>query len=278
MARSPVGAPGATGAWLQRAGRIIGANQRLLFFPIAIQVGAALLVLPVTLASRDAITFSVYARDAADDSRVIRLLESAETATGTYIAIGVAFLGSMLLQAWLGGAFIRSIGDGNLTWWPGRRAFLRLLVLYVVGGIGILGVGALVLSDDYAAFGLPASLALSIPLFFSDYSVVLEEQSVGRAVVRSVKLWMRRPGQALLAFVAFTLVAVPVFELFIDRLKNADEVFPGFFGALLLVQALVTYVSDCTLIALLLETPDEPEDAGEPDEPEPTRPGSAPPA
>ena len=39
VARSPVGALGATGAWLRRAGRIMASNQRLLFFPIAFQVG-----------------------------------------------------------------------------------------------------------------------------------------------------------------------------------------------------------------------------------------------
>ena len=48
-----------------------------------------------------------------------------------------------------------------------------------------------------------------------------------------------------------------MFTLFVEKLDDSDGVFPGFFGALLLVAALFAYASDCLLIALLLETPDD---------------------
>jgi len=60
-----------------------------------------------------------------------------------------------------------------------------------------------------------------------------------------------------MALFAFLIAGQVVFELFVQRIQDADGVFPGFFGAQLLVQALVAYVSDCVLIALLLQTPDE---------------------
>ena len=121
MARGPVRALGATGAWFERAGRIIASNQRLLFFPVALQLAGALLMLPVTLSSHTAVTFSVYARDAADgDRRFVDLIRASSTSTGTFVAMAVVALAGALCAAWLAGAFIRSLGDGNLRWWPGR--------------------------------------------------------------------------------------------------------------------------------------------------------------
>ena len=235
----------------------MASNQRLLFFPIALQVGGALLMLPVTLASRDFVTFDVYARDAADaDQRTVDLLGASSTSTGTYVAIVATFLVAVVLLAWLGGAFIRSIGDGALRWWPGTRAFGLLFVLYLVTGVLGLGLLALNGSNDYAALALPALLAISIPLTFSDYAIILEERTLPSALLRSVRVWRRRPGQALLSFVTFVLASTIVFSLFIDKIEGSDGVFPGFFGALLLVHGLVAYASDCLLIALLLETPD----------------------
>jgi hypothetical protein len=61
----------------------------------------------------------------------------------------------------------------------------------------------------------------------------------------------------VMALFAFLIAGQLVFELFVQRIQDADGVFPGFFGAQLLVQALLAYASDCILIALLLETPDE---------------------
>ena len=59
----------------------------------------------------------------------------------------------------------------------------------------------------------------------------------------------------MLVFVTSILVGQLVFTLFVEKLDDSDGVFPGFFGALLLVAALFAYASDCLLIALLLETP-----------------------
>ena len=53
------------------------------------------------------------------------------------------------------------------------------------------------------------------------------------------------------------MVGQLVFSLFVDKLDSSEGVFPGFFGALLLVSALFAYASDCVLIALLLENPDD---------------------
>jgi hypothetical protein len=238
----------------------MAANQRLLFFPIALQVGGALLVLPVTLASHDVVTFDVYARDAANaDQRTVDLLEASSTSTTTFVAMGAAFVVAVLLTAWLTGAFIRSIGDGALRWWPGTRAFVRLAVLYLVTAVAGLGLLAVSDSDDYGGLALLLVLLISIPLTFADYAVVLEDRSLPAAIVRSCRIWRRRPGQALMTLVIFILASNIVFELFISKLDESEGVFPGFLGALLLVQALVAYASDCLLIALLLETPDDAE-------------------
>jgi hypothetical protein len=132
---------------------------------------------------------------------------------------------------------------------------------------GVLGLGLLALnnSKDYAALALPALLVVSIPLTFADYAIVLEDRRLPSALLRSMRIWRQRPGQALLTFVTFVLASTIVFTMFIDKIEQSDGVFPGFFGALLLVHAMVAYASDCLLIALLLETPD----------PTPTGPGSA---
>jgi hypothetical protein len=244
----------------------MASNQRLLFFPIAVQVGGALLILPVTIASHDTVTFDVYARDAADGDRVMfDLLRAASTSATTLVAIAVAILAAVPLMAWLGGSFIRSIGDGALRWWPGTRAFGLLCVLYLATTALGLGLAALNASGTYNALTLPALLAISIPFNFADYSVVIEEKPLPAAIVRSARIWMRRPGPAMLTLITSIVVAQVILSLFVDRLTESDGVFPGFFGALLLVQALFAYASDCVLIALLLETP----------EPAPTAPGSA---
>jgi hypothetical protein len=257
----PVRALGATGAWLARAGRIIASNQRLLFFPIALQVTAALLVLPVTLASHSAITFDVFARDAArGDVRLADLIRASSTSTGTFVAIAVSIVAGALCTAWLAGAFIRSLGEGGLLWWPGARAFVPLAVLYLLSALISVGIALVGTADDSAGTGwltLLLVVVVSVPVMFADYAIVLEERSLIGGVARSGSIWLRRPGQCLMALFTFLVAGQVVFELFAQRIEDADGVFPGFFGAMLLVAALVAYVSDCVLIALLLETPDE---------------------
>ena len=70
----------------------MASNQRLLFFPIALQVGGALLLLPVTLAAHDTVTFDVYARDVADDRITLELFGASSTSTGTYVALAAAIV------------------------------------------------------------------------------------------------------------------------------------------------------------------------------------------
>ncbi len=236
----------------------MASNQRLLFFPIAFQVGVALLALPVTLASHDTVTFDVYARDAADgDTRIVDLLQASSTSTSTVVVIAVTFVAAVLLQAWLAGAFIRSIGDGALRWWPGRRAFALLAVLYLVTSLAFLGLTAVAGSEDYALLALIGALALAVPVMFADYAIVLEDATLPHSIARSAGLWRRRASQAMLVFVTSILVGQLVYTLFVEKLDESDGVFPGFFGALLLVTALFAYASDCLLIALLLENPDD---------------------
>jgi hypothetical protein len=272
VARGPVRALGATGAWLERAGRIIASNQRLLFFPVALQIAGALLMLPVTLSSHGAVTFSVYARDAADgDHRFSDLIRASSTSTATFVAMALVVLGGALCAAWLAGAFIRSLGEGGVCWWPGARAFLPLTVLYLVSGLLSIAIAVVATAHETAAAAWLALLmvvVVSVPVMFADYAIVLEERGLASGIVRSARIWLRRPGQCLMALFAFLIAGQVVFELFVQRIQDADGVFPGFFGAQLLVQALVAYVSDCVLIALLLETPDEPATAPGSERPE----------
>ena len=233
----------------------MASNQRLLFFPIALQVAGALLMLPVTLASHDTVTFDVYSRDVADERRMLDLFGASSTSIATYVAIGGAFLASVVLTAWLGGAFIRSISDGALRWWPGARAFQLLAVIYLVTGGIALGLGLLAVNGA-AAPALFAGLALTVLFGFADYAIVFEDRSVPGAIRRSLRIWRQRWREALITWITFMLASNIIFWLFIDRMQNSDGVFPGFLGALLLVLALVAYASDCLLIALLLETPD----------------------
>ena len=245
----------------------MASNQRLLFFPIALQVGGALLLLPVTLAAHDTVTFDVYARDVADDRITLDLFGASSTSTGTYIALGVAVVLGAFLTAWLAGAFIRSISDGALRWWPGTGAFAKLAVIYLVTGAIAVGLGIAAV-NDYELPALAGSFALAVVFGFTDYAVVFEDRSIGDAVRRSLRIWRARWREALMTWIFFLFVGDVIFSLFVGTITDSDGVFPGFLGALLLVLALAAYASDCLLIALLLETPDAA----------PTAPGSAPPA
>jgi hypothetical protein len=271
VARGPVRALGTTGAWLERAGRIIASNQRLLVFPVVLQIAGALLMLPVTLASHSAVTFDVYARDASDgDRRFADLIRASSTSTGTFVAMALVVVALALASAWLAGSFIRSLGEGDIRWWPGR-AFAPLAVLYLVSGLITLGIAVIATADDTAAtawLALLTVVVVSVPVLFADYAIVLEDRGVGGGIARSARIWLRRPGQCLMALFTFLILGQLVYELFVRRILDADGVFPGFFGAQLLVQALIAYVSDCVLIALLLETPDEPATAPESEIPE----------
>jgi hypothetical protein len=262
VARGPVRTLGATGAWLQRAGRIIASNQRLLIFPIALQVVTALLMLPLTLSSHVAVTFDVFARDAADpERRMADLVRASSTSTGTFVVLAVIVAVGALCTAWLGGAFIRSLGEGGVTWWPGTRPFVPLVVLYLVSELITIGIAVMAGGDESvgtAWLALLLVVVVSVPVMFADYAIVLEERGLLGGLTRSARIWGRRPGQCAMALFTFLVVGQLVFELFVQRIEDADGVFPGFFGAQLLVQALVAYASDCVRIALLLETPDEP--------------------
>jgi hypothetical protein len=268
VARGPVRALGTTGAWLERAGRIIASNQRLLVFPVALQIAGALLMLPVTLASHSVVTFDVYARDASDaDGRFSDLIRSSSTSTGTFVAMAVTVVLAALCTAWLAGSFIRSLGEGDVVWWPGR-AFAPLTVVYLLSGLISIGISVLADVDPSGGLALLTLFVVAVPFFYADYAIVLEERGLAGGIARSGRIWLRRPGQCLMALFAFLIAGQLVFELFVQRIQDADGVFPGFFGAQLLVQALVAYASDCVLIALLLETPDEPATAPESELPE----------
>ena len=245
----------------------MASNQRLLFFPIALQVGGALLMLPVTLAVHDAVTFDVYARDVADDRNTLELFGASSTSTGTYVALAVALVLGALLTAWLAGAFIRSISDGALRWWPGTGTFARLAVIYLVTTALAFGLGVAAV-NDYAVPALFGGLALAVTFGFTDYAVVFEDRTIPDAIRRSLRIWRIRWREALLTWITFIFVGDVIFSLFVGTITDSDGVFPGFLGALLLVLALAAYASDCLLIALLLETPAEA----------PTAPESAPPA
>jgi hypothetical protein len=245
----------------------MASNQRLLFFPIALQVGGAVLLLPVTLAAHDTVTFDIYARDVADDRRMLDLFGASSTSATTYVAITAALLAAVVLTAWLSGAFIRSVSDGALRWWPGGRALVLLAVIYLATGGSALGLGLLAVNG----YGVPAlfgGLALAVLFGFSDYAIVFEDRSVADAIARSLRIWRRRWREALMTWITFLVVSNAIFALFVDKMDASDGVFPGFLGALLLVQALVAYASDCLLIALLLETPADPPTAPESAHPE----------
>ncbi len=92
---------------------------------------------------------------------------------------------------------------------------------------------------------------------FTDYAVVFEDRSIPDAIRRSLRIWRVRWREAFLTWITFIVVGDVIFSLFVGTITDSDGVFPGFLGALLLVVALAAYASDCLLIALLLETPDE---------------------
>ena len=143
---------------------------------------------------------------------------------------------------------------------------MSLTVLYLVSGLISIGIAVVATADDSgttAWFALLMVVVVSVPVMFADYAIVLEDRSLASGVARSARIWLRRPGQCFMALFAFLIAGQLVFELFVQRIQDADGVFPGFFGAQLLVQALLAYASDCILIALLLETPDEPATAPE---------------
>jgi hypothetical protein len=162
--------------------------------------------------------------------------------------------------ACLGGSFIRSLGDGDVTWWPGARAFVPLTTLYLVTEAITIAIAVMTRANASVAAAWLALLlvvVVSVPFMFADYAIVLEERGLLGGVTRSGRIWGRRPGQCAMALFTFLVVGQLAYALFVQRIEDADGVFPGFFGAQLLVQALVAYASDCVLIALLLETPDD---------------------
>ena len=217
----------------------MASNQRLLFFPIALQVGGALLLLPVTLAAHDTVTFDVYARDVADDpdhARAVRRVVDLHRHLRRPCRRDRPR--RALLTAWLSGAFIRSISDGALRWWPGdgrvreaRRHLPRHRRVAVLG----LGIAAV---NDYELPALVGSFALAVVLMFTDYAVVFEDRSIPDAIRRSLRIWRIRWREAFLTWITFIFVGDSSSRCSSSTITDSDGVFPGFLGALLLVVAL----------------------------------------
>ena len=82
-------------------------------------------------------------------------------------------------------------------------------------------------------------LARVVPVMFADYAIVLEDRRASRAHRAQRRgSGCGAPGQAFMALFTFLFVGQLIFELFVQQIQDADGVFPGFFGAQLLVQAL----------------------------------------
>jgi hypothetical protein len=243
MARNPAGAPAVT-TWARSAGRLIADKQPLLLFPIASGLLQVLLILPLVLATRNATTFDAVARDSVfAESRIVDLLGGGHL-TGPTIAAGTAFLlGQAALRAWLGGAFIRSIDAERIVWTPGGKAFRRLILVYLASeAFLLLGIGPLGLFAAVAGFAL---------FGYADYVVVFEGRPAPDAVRRSLQAMRAAPVVSALIFVGLYVFEALVYLLFIVPINDASHVSLPLFGALILLDGLVGYVSDCSLIAVL---------------------------
>jgi hypothetical protein len=254
MARGPGGAP-AYAAWLAHAGRLIASSQRLLIFPIANRLAMAVLLAPVVLADNRDAGFTTFARAAVQpDKTVIDLLGVAPLPASLVAAISLYLIGSVLVDAWLAGAFISSIRDGRLRWHDGWHGFANLVVVYAVAEAVEFGLGAYA-GSHYGVLEvyLVLLLATAWPLLFADYAVILERRSAGSAFVRSFRLASRRWRETLTLLVTVIVVVEVLSGSLTQVLLDANAIFPPFFLAILLVDGLIRYCSDCAGIALLLE-------------------------
>jgi hypothetical protein len=253
MARGSGGGP-AYALWLAHAGRLIASNQRLLGFPIAIYVCDALLLAPVTLASRSDATFTEFAKDAVQPEKTIDDLLSAPLHGSVQAAVTLYIVGTVLTQAWLAGAFIASIRDGAVRWHPGWHAFANLVVLYAVTeALALALTGYADSRNGNSGIVLVAALATTWPLVYADYVVVMEGRNAASGVVRSLRLATHRWRETLSLLAVVNIVGVVVAGGLGQQITDADGVFPPFLGAVLCVNGLIRYCSDCAGIALVAD-------------------------
>jgi hypothetical protein len=258
MARGSGGGP-AYALWLAHAGRLIATNQRLLGFPIAIPVTAALLLAPVTLTSNSDATFTTFAKDAVQPEKTIVDLLNVPLEAKVQAAVSFYLVGVVLTQAWLAGAFIASVRDGVLRWHAGWHAFANLVVLYAVSEALTLALAAYA-DSHYANFGilLLAVFATAWPLVYADYVIVMEGRNVAASVMRSLRLATARWRETLSLLAAVNIVAVVVGGTLAQQILDADGVFPPFLGAVLCVDGLIRYCGDCAGIALVADSAPAP--------------------
>jgi hypothetical protein len=251
MMPGPARAP-AYAAWLRRAGRLIAANQRLLVFPAGVALANALAVLPLVAATRPAVTLAVFARDAVDPASRVIDVASANPSRAALAAIAALVVASVVCSAWFTGAFVTSLRDGSVRVWPGLRVFLRLTGFYLVSNAYFYGLVALSQHPAAAGWAFPAALVAAPLTFYADYAIVLEDRGLVSAVVRSVRVTLRRLGPSLTVFAASLAAEAAQRAAFIDPVKNAGRLFPPFILAVFLLNALLQYLTDCALIAVLM--------------------------
>jgi hypothetical protein len=251
MTRGSAGAP-AYGAWLRRAGRLIVRNQRLVMFPFALRLVQAVAIIPLVVTTRAVVTFGVYARDAVTpEDRIAAVVTG--SAADVRLGLVVLFGATVLATAWLSGAFVVSIREGRVLFWPGRVVFANLVVVYALVMTIEVGLAAIAAHPRTASWYLPVALVAAAPMFYADYAVVLERRSWWSAIARSVQLCTRRPGATLTVFAASLVAGGVESAVFITPVTNDTGVFPPFFLVVLLVDALVQYAGDCGLIGVMLE-------------------------
>jgi hypothetical protein len=246
MARDQAGTP-AFDAWARRAGHLIASNQRLLLFPVLSAILQLVAFVPVVAVTRPAFSLDRFGQDVSfAESRVGDILGgSPRPADAVVVACYLA--AAVAIQAWLGASFIRSIGWGGLVWLPGWRPVARLAVLY-----------ALAVAAGYALGAAPALTLVLLPFTFvvfgyADYAVVLEDRNPWSAIRRSLEVAARTPLPSILIFSAAFVADVVVLGLFATPLHDETHVFVPFLLSYALINALAAYVTDCALIAVLLE-------------------------
>lgn len=201
------------------------------------------------------LTFARLARDVVEgDVRTLDVLGRQPRASVLVLCLVVAFVfGSAAIAAWLRGAFIRSLAERRLVYWPGRTVFARLAAYYAL--TGLLALGAEALGRAAVLPGLVALLLLNVLFAYGDYAIVIDDLPLLGGLRRSLELLRFRPGPTMtMVWVAFALSALEAVA-FVSPLEDGNGVFPPFLLALVLAAALVDYVVDCGLLAIFAERP-----------------------